>query len=155
MYNVEMHSILKVLLILNITIISACSGNGTGFRVINPKSSQELWVKHKNLPAFDKNIHSDGCSGGMSALYAQLTFLHEKHGSELQWRSCCEEHDKAYYYGGSKEDKKTADAALKSCVNNVIGTKFLGNAMQIAVKLGGGPYLPTSYRWGYGEDFNY
>jgi hypothetical protein len=25
--------------------------------------------------------------------------------------------------------------------------------MQIAVSIGGLPYLPTSYRWGYGEDF--
>ena len=148
-----MRSILKVLLILNFIIISACSGNDAGFRVINQASNKALWVRHKNLPKFDRKIHSDGCSGGMSALYTELTFLHKKHGKELQWRSCCEEHDKAYYYGGSKEDKKLADLTLKYCVNKVIGHKFLGNAMQIAVRVGGGPYLPTSYRWGYGEDF--
>jgi hypothetical protein len=89
----------------------------------------------------------------MSAIYSKLEFLHKKNGKTLKWRQCCEIHDEAYYYGGSKKLKNRADETLASCVSDVIGNQFLGKAMQAAVEIGGGPYLPTPYRWGYGEDF--
>jgi hypothetical protein len=60
------------------------------------------------------------------------------------WRECCVVHDRAYYYGGTREEKRAADEAFGV---------LLGSTMQIAVSIGGLPYLPTSYRWGYGEDF--
>ncbi len=71
----------------------------------------------------------------------------------MLWRKCCEDHDNAYYYGGSRKEKIIADNLLNQCVTQVIGDRFLGKTMQIAVEIGGGPNLPTSYRWGYGEDF--
>jgi len=124
------------------------------FSVIQENNSNtKAWTKIEGIPKFDVNIHSDGCSGGMSAIYSKLEFLHEKNGKRLQWRHCCEIHDKAYYYGGTKKQKILADEKLSSCVSQVVGNQFLGKAMQTAVEIGGGPYLPTSYRWGYGEDF--
>ncbi len=142
------------LVVILVVVLSACSGNGSSyFKISNPPQKKSVWVKHDNLPVFDSTIHSDGCSGGMSAIYQQLTFLHKKHGKELGWRQCCVIHDQAYYFGGSKSQKKEADAELSSCVTQVVGDKYLGKAMQVAVKLGGGPNLPTSYRWGYGVDF--
>jgi len=117
------------------------------------KNEKHYWQKLKNLPEFDVKLHSDGCSGGMSALYTKMKFLHSSHGSQLKWRKCCEVHDRAYYYGGSKAEKKQADRLLNQCVSTVVGHKYLGEAMEIAVGIAGGPYLPTSYRWGYGEDF--
>ncbi|MFK8012815.1 MAG: hypothetical protein AB8B80_12300 [Marinicellaceae bacterium] len=111
------------------------------------------WEKINGIPDFDVNLHSDGCSGGMSAIYKQLEFLHQSYGKNLAWRNCCEIHDEAYYYGGSKEEKLIADEKLSICVSKVVGNQFIGKAMQVAVEIGGGPHLPTPYRWGYGEDF--
>jgi hypothetical protein len=110
------------------------------------------------IPKFDPEKHSDGCSGGMSANYAKLpAWVHDKFGKTLPWRDCCVEHDKAYYYGGSRELKLAADEALKECVAKTLKDEnagmLLGLAMQLAVTIGGQPYFATSYRWGYGEDF--
>lgn len=121
--------------------------------VTSPIGRNEAWQRKEGLPAFDPELHSDGCSGGMSALYAKLAFLHPVHGNELRWRSCCVIHDKAYYYGGGKAKKKEADQELRACVTRIVGNDFLGKLMEAAVDIGGGPYLPTPYRWGYGEDF--
>ncbi len=112
----------------------------------------------QGIPEFDPEKHSDGCSGGMSAAYAKLPkWVHDKFGATLPWRHCCVEHDKAYYYGGSREDKLEADEVLKRCVEATLNDKnaglLLGLAMQMAVTVGGQPYFITSYRWGYGEDF--
>ena len=115
--------------------------------------AKNLWLRLEGLPEFNSQQHSDGCSGGMSSIYAKLTFLHDKHGEKLKWHQCCVIHDKAYYYGGSQSEKKYADKNLKECVGKATGNKFLAKSMQIAVRIGGSPHLPTPYRWGYGEDF--
>ncbi len=134
--------------------LSACSETSLSqFKVVNPRQIESVWVKHVGLPVFNPNVHSDGCSGGMSAIYGKLTFLHKKHGNTLNWRQCCIVHDEAYYYGGTQREKKQADANLNNCVTQVVGKRYLGKAMQIAVEIGGDPNLPTPYRWGYGEDF--
>jgi hypothetical protein len=121
------------------------------------KSKKDFYKKIENIPEFDPRRHSDGCSGGMSSIYAKLKFLHPKYGKTLAWQHCCETHDRAYYKGGSQEEKKMADKKLRDCVSEAIGSKylgfFLGALMEKAVWVGGKPYFPTTYRWGYGEDF--
>jgi len=145
-----------ILLVIILTYVDPTSSEEVTFKIVNPLSHIEKsikWKKLQGLPEFSPNIHSDGCSGGMSAFYKKMKFLHKKYGNKLSWRECCTIHDKAYYYGGSKAHKKRADIELNSCVSQIVGQKYLGKAMEIAVKIGGGPYLPTSFRWGYGEDF--
>lgn len=149
---------LKLLVILTVTLthIETVMSAEVLFSIVNPQSHDEKsnnWKKLKGLPEFNPDVHSDGCSGGMSAIYQKMKFLHKKHGNKLRWRNCCVIHDKAYYYGGSKNHKKRADSELNQCVSQVVGHKSLGKAMEIAVKIGGSPSLPTSFRWGYGEDF--
>ena len=146
---------MKTILVLFLFfLLFACADYGDSlFRIVNPENSKTVWERHNKLPQFNAKYHSDGCSGGMSAIYQKLTFLHKKHGKTLEWRKCCVVHDKAYYYGGTKLQKEHADSELNRCVTQVVGKKYLGKAMQIAVKIGGGPNLPTPYRWGYGEDF--
>ena len=112
----------------------------------------------EGIPEFDPKKHSDGCSGGMSASYAQLPeWVHQKFGEVLPWRQCCVEHDRAYYYGGTRDQKIAADKKLKQCVieslDEDLGAMLLGSAMRISVHIGGQPYFATPYRWGYGEDF--
>jgi len=147
---------MKLLMIL-LMLLAACSKSTethSQFNILSPVNPKnERWHKISNIPTFDVNKHSDGCSGGMSLIYSKLTLLHKQHGKTLEWRKCCEVHDKAYYYGGTKQMKKQADSKLSQCVTKVVGNEFLGKAMQAAVEIGGGPNLPTPYRWGYGSDF--
>lgn len=125
---------------------------------IKGRVKPDLWKRVTGIPDFDPVKHSDGCSGGMSAGYAKLPqAVRNRYGETLPWHDCCVEHDRAYYYGGTREQKKEADEALKQCVaqtldDSTLGT-LLGSSMQAAVTIGGLPYFSTSYRWGYGEDF--
>ena len=65
------------------------------------------------------------------------------------WRDCCVEHDKAYWAGGTFQQRLVADQALKSCVE-AEGKPAIAMIMMLGVRLGGAPLLPTSFRWGYG-----
>ncbi len=58
-------------------------------------------------------------------------------------------HDLAYWKGGTEEERLQADEALKTCVANV-GELKIAEVMLAGVRVGGTPYLPTSFRWGYG-----
>ena len=58
-------------------------------------------------------------------------------------------HDYAYWQGGSKEQRRQADESLGACVAQV-GEPEIGRLMLAGVRVGGTPYLPTKFRWGYG-----
>ncbi|MEO6049942.1 MAG: hypothetical protein ABIP78_01240 [Pyrinomonadaceae bacterium] len=66
------------------------------------------------------------------------------------YRACCVEHDKAYYFGGTKKERKAADRLLRDCVR-AKGHRFLAPAMYIGVRIGGVAFLPTPFRWGFGK----
>ena len=85
---------------------------------------------------------SDGCSAFPDGTFAQ---------QEL-WLSCCTAHDYAYWQGGTYEQRLTADKRLQQCVANV-GEPQIANLMLAGVRVGGSPYLPTSFRWGYGWSY--
>ena len=85
---------------------------------------------------------SDGCSVFPDGTFAQ---------QEL-WLSCCTAHDYAYWQGGTYEQRLTADKLLRQCVANV-GEPQIANLMLAGVRVGGSPYLPTSFRWGYGWSY--
>ncbi len=86
-----------------------------------------------------KPFTSDGCS-----VFPDGT-LKEK---DL-WLACCIEHDKAYWLGGTYKEKELADARLEKCVAD-IGEPFIATLMKAGVRIGGSPYFPTPFRWGYG-----
>jgi len=65
------------------------------------------------------------------------------------WSECCVHHDVAYWKGGTRIERRIADEALAQCVTSV-GKPKTARMMLAGVRLGGTPYLPTSYRWGYG-----
>ena len=64
------------------------------------------------------------------------------------WGEVCLKHDMAYWAGGTKEERMKADEKFKEEINSLIPK--LGDAMWLGVKIGGGPYIPTWWRWGYG-----
>ncbi|MBX2882849.1 MAG: hypothetical protein KTR32_23060 [Granulosicoccus sp.] len=82
---------------------------------------------------------SDGCSAFPDGTLGQ---------NEL-WLTCCTAHDYAYWKGGTREERKQADLALRECVASV-GEEEVALLMLAGVRVGGTPYLPTSFRWGYG-----
>ncbi|RHW76304.1 hypothetical protein [Colwellia sp. RSH04] len=82
---------------------------------------------------------SDGCSVFPDGTFEQ---------SHL-WLSCCTAHDLAYWQGGTAKERLIADEALQQCVA-AVGEPEIAQLMLAGVRVGGTPYLPTSFRWGYG-----
>ena len=65
------------------------------------------------------------------------------------WLACCTEHDKAYWQGGTYDERRKADDELQRCVAKV-GEPGIAALMLAGVRVGGSPYWPTRFRWGYG-----
>lgn len=70
-----------------------------------------------------------------------------------KWINCCIKHDYAYWKGGTKEEREFADNELKQCVAE-LGEESLSLIMHAGVRLGGEPFYPTWYRWGYGWPYS-
>lgn len=90
-----------------------------------------------------RDFTSDGCS-----LFPDGTIAE---GSK--WCDCCFEHDIAYWQGGTEQERKAADEALRDCVRERTGDQKLAETMYLGVRAGGHPVFPTWYRWGYGWDY--
>ncbi len=86
-----------------------------------------------------KPFTSDGCSA-----FPDGTFEQQK-----LWLDCCTAHDKAYWRGGTYQQRLDADLALRQCVAKV-GEPLIAELMLAGVRVGGSPYWPTKFRWGYG-----
>ncbi|MDO8270919.1 MAG: hypothetical protein Q7U82_03230 [Gammaproteobacteria bacterium] len=82
---------------------------------------------------------SDGCSAFPDGSLEQRQL----------WLSCCVAHDVAYWQGGTYEERMAADLGLQQCVAQV-GDSRIAAIMLAGVRVGGTPYLPTPFRWGYG-----
>ncbi len=84
------------------------------------------------------NFVSDGCSSFPDGDYFD----------------CCFEHDAAYYAGGSWTKRWKADKKLYKCVAAKSGFqhKLIAPLMWVGVRAFGVPWLPTSFRWGFGKD---
>ena len=63
---------------------------------------------------------------------------------------CCIEHDRAYWLGGTSEERKAADLAFRDCIHSA-GHPILAGIYYWAVRIGGTPLLPTPWRWGFGS----
>ncbi|WP_076420455.1 hypothetical protein [Colwellia sp. UCD-KL20] len=86
-----------------------------------------------------KPFVSDGCSAFPDGTFQQ----------QALWLSCCQKHDFDYWKGGTFEQRMASDLELKLCVTQV-GKPKIAMLMLSGVRVGGTPYLPTSFRWGYG-----
>ena len=67
------------------------------------------------------------------------------------YRDCCVVHDKAYYFGGTRSERLAADNKLYQCVRSK-GHKYIAPTMWLGVRLGGVSFLPTTFRWGFGNN---
>ena len=84
-------------------------------------------------------FESDGCSSFPNGTVQQ---------NEL-WLSCCITHDYAYWKGGTYQERIAADKELEACVS-AVGEPEIALLMLAGVRVGGTPYLPIRFRWGYG-----
>jgi hypothetical protein len=81
---------------------------------------------------------SDNCTGFPDGNYAD----------------CCKAHDKDYFFGGTRAERKGSDQRLKECVlSKGSGWKrrFLANAMYLGVRVGGVGFLKAPFSWGFGK----
>jgi hypothetical protein len=102
--------------------------------------------RHRTMlrfPSPDFPFKTDGCSGGMSTTWRWLF------RTPPPWEGCCIGHDMAYWWGGSPWLREKADLRLAACVT-AKGHPVWAALMYLAVRAGGSPWLPTSWRWGYG-----
>ncbi|MGI8495025.1 MAG: hypothetical protein ACR2L1_06910 [Pyrinomonadaceae bacterium] len=83
------------------------------------------------------SFHSDGCSKF----------------PDYDYTDCCVEHDKTYFSGGSWTRRWRADKKLYKCVAAKKGFehKLIAPVMWAGVRVFGVPFLPTSFRWGFGK----
>ena len=86
-----------------------------------------------------KPFTSDGCSAFPDGTILQRDL----------WLQCCTDHDFAYWKGGTYKERLQADIELKNCVWEV-GEEEIALIMLAGVRVGGSPFFPTKFRWGYG-----
>lgn len=93
-------------------------------------------AKNREMPP---DFKSDGC-----------TFF-----PDGNYRDCCVEHDKAYYFGGTIQERLVADNELYICVADRVGPehKLTAQIMWLGVRIGGLSFLPTKFRWGFGNKY--
>lgn len=82
---------------------------------------------------------SDGCSSFPNGTLEQQSL----------WLDCCIRHDLAYWKGGTYEERLAADQSLERCVYRA-GEPEIAQLMLAGVRVGGSPFYPTPFRWGYG-----
>ena len=97
--------------------------------------------KHPN-DSILKPFTTDGCS-----MWVDGTLEHPN-----LWRHCCVAHDKAYWLGGTADQRKRADEELEICVKQEQGAA-MADYMYSMVRWGGHPDWLTPYRWGYGWSY--
>jgi len=85
---------------------------------------------------------SDGCSAWPDGTLVQNRL----------WPRCCTVHDRAYWQGGTYDERVAADRALRVCVASV-GEPEVAAIMLAGVRVGGSPWWPTTFRWGYGWEW--
>jgi len=90
-----------------------------------------------------KAFVSDGCSA----------FPDGTLENQQLWLSCCVAHDFDYWRGGTYAERKQSDLNLKQCVAD-IGQDQVAELMLAGVRVGGSPYWPTRFRWGYGWPYS-
>lgn len=67
-----------------------------------------LYAASRGIEADELPLIVDGCSGGLSRLYAIG-------GRTVSCQECCNRHDIDYQLGGSREERRESDLRLRRC----------------------------------------
>jgi hypothetical protein len=95
------------------------------------------WCEQQGQPAGppSRSFATDGCTGWPDGDLVQ----------------CCVEHDIAYWCGGTADQRRTADELFRDCAREQSPAQ--SGLVYYTVRVWGVPWLPTSWRWGYGHAF--
>lgn len=85
-------------------------------------------------------FESDGCSGVPDG----------PHSDPQRWRAACVKHDHSYWAGGNHRDRLVADQKLKVAIKES-GYPLTSEIYFIGTRFGGSPYLPSTWRWDFGQ----
>jgi len=101
------------------------------------------WCREKGEPVGrpSEPFRTDGCSMWPDGMFTGVT-----------WQECCVEHDLAYWCGGTRQMRVEADRELQRCVAEQYGG-WMGAVMRPGVLVGGHPWVPAYWRWGYGHRY--
>ncbi len=123
---------------------------------------QELYVassRHRMLMALFAGLLLVAFAGASSGQRSDTRKLPDNYVSDkctwfpdCDYGDCCSEHDKAYFFGGTRKERREADRRLYECVKGK-GRGFVAKMMWVGVRIGGAGFLPTRFRWGFGEDW--
>lgn len=91
--------------------------------------------------------HEDGCSGGISWVYRNVF------GIVPKYEHCCNKHDDPYGRGGTPTEKVKADVEFFWCVKDEGGNAIVASMYFVGVTIGGQPFFPFGWRWGYKLDY--
>lgn len=102
-----------------------------------PANGQTSAVEPSNDSSVPADFESDGCTWFPDGNY----------------RDCCVAHDKDYFKGGSCRERRESDNRLYRCVKSKKGwrNKVLAPIMWVGVRVLGTSFLPTRFRWGFGN----
>lgn len=68
---------------------------------------------------------------------------------DLDYIDCCNKHDQLYWQGGTQQQRHEADRELRQCIAEH-GHHMLASYYYLGVRVGGAPWWPTPWRWGFG-----
>ena len=112
--------------------------NPVAAAALSERAAAHCAAETPDAPQPVKPFLTDGCSRFVDA----------------EWSlACCIEHDIKYWCGGSPEQRAAADEAFGECVA-ANTADVVGKAVELGVRVGGHPVLPTGYRWGYGHEYS-
>jgi hypothetical protein len=126
----------------------------TGCTSLESRLSIEPYTKNKPMRNALEDVADAYCRNKRAGSGAHPDFIFTTDGCsrwpDNTWIACCIAHDIAYWCGGSELDRNNADRELMRCVNaNMHG---MGYILYASVRIGGMPWWPTPWRWGYGWD---
>lgn len=98
------------------------------------------------IPALSQAIDDDRLPDGTKSDGCTLIG-----GDDL--RPCCVAHDREYFFGGTVKERRASDKRLFHCVSKKksFGAKLAAPFIWLGVRVGGLPFLPTRFRWGFGK----
>ncbi|MCF6312142.1 MAG: hypothetical protein L3J39_06800 [Verrucomicrobiales bacterium] len=67
-----------------------------------------------------------------------------------RWHPACAQHDRAYWSGGTRRQRLTADRQLVAEIKQS-GNPLVSEIYYLGIRLGGSPYFHTPWSWGYGR----
>ena len=136
----SVYSIFVIILLISIFVYEELNVYQTT-EDMKSQAEQTVIESNKNLPP--NEFTQDGCT-----LFPNKIPWHD-------FRPACLEHDISYWAGGTEEEKRAADIALRETISHTgpIGPVF-GHIMYAGVKVFGDSWLTkkVNANWGYGWD---